>query len=102
MPEILVRFIFDKTASMEEVEGTLHLARLAVESLHGEDRVRMDAKFAIDRAAHTCMIDAACEVGRALALIFAGYVRREFGEEAVRMERAGLPAKGKVAAGAVA
>jgi len=101
MPEILVRFIFDKTTPMDEVEGTLHLARLAVESLHGEDRVRLDAKFAIDRAAHTCMIDAACEVGRALAMIFAGYVRREFGEGAVRMERAGTPSKGMVA-GAVA
>ena len=97
MPEILVRFIFDETTPMGEVEGTLHLARLAVESLHGEDRVRLDAKFAIDRAAHTCMIDAACEVGRALALIFAEYVRREFGDGAVRMERAGAPAKGTVA-----
>lgn len=97
MPEILVQFVFDKTASMEEVEGTLHLARLAVESLHGEDRVRLDAKFTIDRTAHTCVIDAACEIGRALALIFAGYVRREFGEGAVRMERAGPPAKVKVA-----
>jgi hypothetical protein len=101
MPEILVRFTFAKTASMEEVEGTLHLARLAVESLHGKDRVRLDAKFAIDRTTHTCMIDAACEVGRALAMIFAGYVRREFGDGAVRMERAGVSGKGEVA-GAVA
>jgi hypothetical protein len=81
---------------MDEVEGTLHLARLAAESLHGEDRVRLDAKFAIDRAAHTCVIDTTCEVGRTLALIFAGYARREFGDDAVRMERAGRPVKGKV------
>lgn len=101
MPENLLRFVIAPTIPMDEVEGTLHLARLAVESLHGEDRVRLDAKFSIDRATHTCMIDAACEVGRALAMIFAGYVRREFGDGAVRMERAGPSGKGAVA-GAIA
>lgn len=92
-----VTFVFKDSVPMPEVEATLRLAILAVESLHGEDRVRLDAKFNIDRAAHTCVIEAACEVGRALALIFARYVRREFGEEAVRMQRAGPPAKVKVA-----
>jgi hypothetical protein len=42
------------------------------------------------------MIDAACEVGRTLALIFGGYARREFGDGAVRMERAGSPDKGRI------
>lgn len=97
MPETSLRFVIDQAIPMDEVEGTLHLARLAVESLHGEERVRLDAKFVVDHPAHACIIDTACEVGRALALIFAGYVRREFGEGAVRMERAGPPAKGKVA-----
>lgn len=101
MNRSIVRFAFDMSAPMSEVETTLRLALLAVESLHGEDRVRLDAKFAIDRAARVCVIDAACEVGRTLVLIFGGYARREFGEGAVRMERASPPRKDMIA-GAVA
>jgi len=81
-----IRFTFDDSASMEEVAGTLHLARIAAESLHGEDRVRLETAFVIDRPGRACIIDAACEAGRTLALIFGGYARREFGGGAVCME----------------
>lgn len=87
-----VRFSFDASVPMPEVEATLRLAQLAVESLHGEDRVRLEAKAAVDHAARTCVIDRTAEVGRTLALVFGGYVRREFGDGAVTVTR--VPASG--------
>lgn len=85
MNQLTVRFAFDTSVPMTEVEATLRLALLAVESLHGEDRVRLDAKVTVDRATRVCVIDVASEVGRALALVFGGYIRREFGDAAVNM-----------------
>lgn len=92
MDNSMVKFAFQNSVSMPEVEATLRLALLAVQSLHGEDRLRMEAHVNIDHARHTCLIDTAPEVGQTLAVIFAGYVRREFGEEAVRIEREAQPA----------
>lgn len=89
MRDKFVKFKFDKAASMNEVEQTLRLACLATESLHGPDRVRLEAKFTVNRQKRNCLIDAASEVGKTLALIFGGYVRCEFGDSAVTMERAG-------------
>lgn len=90
MSDSAITFLFSVPVSMPEVEATLHLARLAVESLHGEDRVAQETMASVDRASRTCVIDATREVGRTLALVFGGYVRREFGDDAVRMLRAPL------------
>lgn len=83
MDNSIVKFAFKDSVPMTEVEATLRLALLAVQSLHGEDRLRMEAHVNIDHARHTCLIDTAPEVGQTLAVIFAGYARREFGEEAI-------------------
>lgn len=85
MNQSTVRFAFDSSVPMTEVEATLRLALLAVESLHGEDRVRLEARVNVDRAARACVIESASDVGRALALVFGGYIRREFGEAAVNL-----------------
>jgi len=82
-----VQFRFGSGISMREVKGTLHLARLAAESLHGIERVRLEAKYSADDADRLVVIDTGTEPGRTLAIIFAGYARREFGDEAVQMER---------------
>ena len=82
-----VCFSFDASVPMAEGEATLRLALLAVECLHGEDRVHLEARATIDRAARTCIIDLTAEVGRTLALVFGGYVRREFGRDAVDLVR---------------
>lgn len=87
MSETTVQFAFHKATPMDEVEGTLHLARLATKSLYGEDQVRLNATFAINCAARTCRINTGSEVGRTLALIFAGFARREFGDSAVSLSR---------------
>jgi hypothetical protein len=82
-----VRFVFARSVPMDEVEGTLQLARIATEILHGVDRVRLEARFSITRDTRTCVIDTSSEAGRTLALIFAGYVGREFGADAVKTTR---------------
>lgn len=82
----LVRFSFNDSISMSEVEATLRLALLAVQSLHGEDRLRLEAHVSLDHGQRLCFVDTTAEVGRTLALIFAGYVRREFGEAAYDMQ----------------
>jgi hypothetical protein len=83
MDRSTVKFAFKDSVPMPEVEATLRLALLAAESLHGEDRVRIETRARLDRGGRACVIDTATEVGRTLAAIFGGYVRREFGEEAI-------------------
>lgn len=80
-------FRFAASVSMDEVRTTLQLARLAAASLHGEERVRLHADTHIDAAKRICEIDTSREAGQTLALIFGGYVRREFGEDAVFVQR---------------
>lgn len=83
----LVQFKFAGQVAMPEVEATLRLALLACESLHGEDRVQLETEVDCDQAARTCIVDHSTEPGRTLAAIFGGYVRREFGDHAVRISR---------------
>lgn len=87
MPDLSIQFAFDASVPMPEVEATLRLALLAIESMHGEDRVRLETRASVDLSGRRCVIDIASEAGRTLALVFGGYVRREFGDEAVRMTR---------------
>ena len=85
MSQAIVQFVFHRSVPMDEVEGTLRLAHLATASLYGETCLRLDAKSTIDTGAHRCAIQADNYVGRALALIFAGFIRREFGDTAMKI-----------------
>jgi hypothetical protein len=68
-----VTFIVSETVPMEEVEATLKLARLAVESLYGAGRVALEARYFVKRKLHQVLIDTSTDVGRTLALIVGGY-----------------------------
>jgi len=81
-----IRFDFGCGVPMRDAEGTLRLALLAVESLVGADRVRLEAHFSIDREGRCIVIDTTAKPGRLLALVFSGYARREFGCNAVAVE----------------
>ena len=76
---------------MEEIEASLVLAVMATESLHGESQVRLDASDYLDPTARACVIDAGTAVGRDFNRLFVGFVRREFGEDAFRVERVDSP-----------
>lgn len=82
----LYRYSFAPDVSPVEVQGTLLLAYVAVEGLHGESRTRLDAGSAFTRPFGPCVIDASTPVGRDLAVIFTAFLRREFGADAFRVE----------------
>ena len=52
------KYRFDESVPAQELEDTFMLAMLAVESLHGRSRVRMESRFNLDKARRTCVIDA--------------------------------------------
>lgn len=87
MTREIYRYVFTPQASFHEVLATLELALIAVESLHGEARARMDARLAGRPLARTLVIDASTHVGQALNQVFVGYVRREFGEASFTVTR---------------
>ena len=87
MDRPIVRYRFDATVPVQELEGTLLLAVLAAESLHGEATVALDARFAIDPERCTLVIDAGTDAGRTIARVFGGYVRHEFGAGSYTVER---------------
>jgi hypothetical protein len=82
------QYTFAPDISTEDVESTLLLAVVAAESLHGESDVRLDAGHAFDAASRRCVIEAATTVGRDLCRLFTGFLRREFGDSAFRVELA--------------
>jgi len=102
MKKDMVRYTFARSVSMREVEETLLLAVLAVESLFGESTVRLDASFSVDSSCRACVIDASTEVGRAICRVFTGFVSREFGSEAFKIERVDSPPAKEAAACAAA
>jgi hypothetical protein len=82
-------FTFTPDVPLPEAEATLRLAMLAVQSLHGADRMQLELHVRVERAERRVVVDTATEVGRTLAVIFSGYARREFGDSAVRVRTGG-------------
>ena len=83
----LFRYTFVEDVVVEEIEASLVLALLSVESLHGESQVRLDASHFFDTEQKTCVIDAGTDVGLDLNRLFIGFVRREYGEDAFTVQR---------------
>jgi len=81
------RYSFVPEVPLDEVEASLLLAVLAAESLHGQVQVRLDAAHFFDTERRACVIDVGTAVGRDLNRLFVGFVSREFGEDAFRVER---------------
>jgi hypothetical protein len=88
-PEITV-FVFADSVCMREVDNALQLAHLATNLLYGTQRGALQTSSTVSPQDNTCRIDTSHEVGQSLALIFAGYVRRQFGDAAVKVERTTL------------
>ena len=81
-------FTFDVGIPMDEVCGTLELARLAVQTLHGAEWVELGTSTAIDLPRHEIVIQATNLAGARMVVMFLGYGRREFGTDAIRVRRA--------------
>ena len=81
MQNLEYRYQFSPSLDIAEVEATVTLAVLATESLHGESRVRLEARHAFSAENRLCVIDSTGEVGRDLNQLFLGFVSREFGQD---------------------
>ena len=82
------RFAFDGDVSLDEVEGTMALALIGVQALHGEAGARLGAGHYFDRLRRACVIDGRTPVGRDLGRLFTGFLTREFGETGFTVEPA--------------
>jgi hypothetical protein len=88
MSKQVYRYQFtDVEVPIEEVEASLLLAVMATESLHGESQSRLDIAHFLDPVKRACVIDVGTQVGRDFNRLFIGFLRREFGEDAFRVER---------------
>jgi hypothetical protein len=86
MTATATQFVFDRHVPLKDLEGTLRLAQLAAESLHGQDRMELETSCSVDRNRRCVSIQTSSDVGRTLAVVFLGYARREFGPEAVSVD----------------
>ena len=87
MPQLLYRFHFREDVPMEEVEATLWLALVAMESLYGEPQARLQIAYAFDAAQRSCVIDDSTGLGEDLSCVYIGFLQLEFEPEAFRVER---------------
>jgi hypothetical protein len=87
----LYRYAFDARVRSEDIEAALLLAIWGCEALHGEAATRLDAAHYFDRAKRACVIDAGTPIGRDLNRLFVGFIGREVGPDAFRIERLNPP-----------
>lgn len=72
---------FHDRIPMREVDDSLGLAEIAVRGLHGPNRTRLETSHCLDPEGRFCRIEAASEVGRDLATIFAALLTEQFGPD---------------------
>ena len=94
------RYSFDDSIPMEDVESSLLLAILGVESLHGESQAHLDARYLLDAELRVCVIDGSTQAGADLNRLFNGYLRREFGADQFQVKRMDAAAAGELAGAA--
>jgi hypothetical protein len=80
-------FFFEGTVKMRKIEETLILSIIAVESLYGRSRVRLEVPFLMDAKSRMCVIDATAKPSKAFCRIFTGYLVAEFSPEMIKMRR---------------
>jgi len=85
------RYSFEKSVPLDDAEESLLLAVLAVECLHGQARVRLDAGYFLDKKQRACVVDASTAVGQDINKVFTGFCIREFGEDSFKVERVDGP-----------
>jgi hypothetical protein len=94
MSSDVYRYQFAEEMEFEQVEATLMLAIAAAESLHGAAQVRLEVTHTLDHERRVCVIDASSNVSRDLNRLFTGFIEREFGPDAFRVERrSSVPAR---------
>jgi hypothetical protein len=86
MRAAVYRYDFNNEVPMDEVEASIVLALLGTESLHGECDVQLAAPHYLDRERRTCIVDGSTALGRDFNRLLLGFLRREFGSAAIRIQ----------------
>lgn len=81
------RYTFHESVDLDDIETSLLLSIMSIESLHGESQARLDVQHLLDCDQRACVIDASTPVGRDMNRLFTGYVRREFGDDHFTVKR---------------
>ena len=87
MPHETYQFQFQADMDMTDVEESLQLALIAVESLHGHSEMLLGTGYSVDAAHRTVLIDGNTRVARHLCRLFCGFISREFGDDVFAVER---------------
>ena len=87
MKREIYRYTFSEKVPFQEIEESMLLATLAVESIHGRSSLRLDAAFTLDSKQRIAAVDACTDVGRDIARVFTCFVTKQFGEELFKVER---------------
>lgn len=80
-------YTFLQSVPILEALALLDEAIVNTESIHGRERVRLDARFAEDTARGVLVIDGTTAVGQTVNQLFVGLARREFGDAAFTIAR---------------
>jgi hypothetical protein len=83
----IYRYEFEPVIVPEEIEASLLLAIVGTESLHGETATQLGARHFFDADKRVCIVDAETPVGSDFNSLFAGFLRREFGNSSFRVRR---------------
>jgi hypothetical protein len=87
MTSNVYRYTFSANIPIEEVEASLLLAVMATESIHGESQTRLDAAHYLDVTNRCCIVSDGTPAGRDLNRVLIGFLTREFGADAFKVER---------------
>ena len=89
------KFTFSPVVSRQSVGEALITAVFAVECIHGQSAIRLDAAYRLDEEKRTCVVNAGTPVGRDIGLLLAGLLALQFGGDAFAVSRVAV---GEVAA----
>ncbi len=87
MTSDIYRYTFDEQVPLADVRYSFLLAAIAAEGVHGQAQVLLEAGYALDEKARTCVLDATTAVGKTVSRIFTTLLTKEFGERAFTVER---------------
>jgi hypothetical protein len=87
MPQLAYRYTVSESVPTEEVEVTILLAMIAIESLHGEVEARLDVAHNYDADRRIVVVDASTPAGRDLSKLLTGFLNTEFGPNSFTVER---------------
>jgi hypothetical protein len=87
MSKHVYHFRFDPEMPITDLEDILMLALVALNSLYGLTRLRLDCRLILDRKQRQLLIDGTTRAGYHLALIFTGVADYLLGNDEFRLFR---------------